>query len=251
MTALAPPVTSMVLIGLRDGILIHVTIHDVTIGALGGGSANLGQYRGQTMLIVNVASKCGLTPQYASLQKLYETYAERGLVVLAVPCNQFGGQEPGTPFEIADFCEVNFGITFPITEKVEVNGPDRHELFERLTETPDPDGTAGDVRWNFEKFLVEPAGSVVARFRPLTDPLAPDLVAAIDQHLPEPGSLPEPARLPEPGSRPKADPAAAEATPAAWDPPASWVPPAAREVQAAEVPVGRRGLLSRWARRPR
>ena len=108
-----------------------------------GGPADLAQYRGRTMLIVNVASKCGLTPQYASLQQLYETYADRGLVVLGVPCNQFGGQEPGTPSEIADFCEVNFGITFPITQKVDVNGPDRHELFERLTETADPDGTGG------------------------------------------------------------------------------------------------------------
>ena len=214
-----------------------MTIHDVNIGALGGGSANLGQYRGQTMLIVNVASKCGLTPQYASLQKLYVAYAERGLVVLGVPCNQFGGQEPGMPREIADFCEMNFGITFPITEKVDVNGPDRHELFEKLTGTPDPDGTAGDVRWNFEKFLVEPSGSVVARFRPLTDPLAPELVAAVEQHLPEPGSLREPA--------PTTARTAATQTPPAWEPPASWDPPTA------QTPVGRRGLLSRWARRPR
>jgi glutathione peroxidase len=246
-----------------------VTIHDVTIGALGGGSANLGQYRGQTMLIVNVASKCGLTPQYASLQKLYETFAERGLVVLGVPCNQFGGQEPGTPRDIADFCEMNFGITFPITEKVEVNGPDRHELFEWLTDTPDPDGTAGDVRWNFEKFLVEPAGAVVARFRPLTDPLSTELVAAVEQYLPEPGSLP--VR----GGPLEADAAISESmpAPAIWDPPASWnlpaavapaavapaaVAPAAEtpaaevpavEAPAVETPVGRRGLLSRWARR--
>jgi glutathione peroxidase len=220
-----------------------VTIHDVNIGALGGGSANLGQYRGQTMLIVNVASKCGLTPQYASLQKLYEAYADRGLVVLGVPCNQFGGQEPGTPREIADFCEVNFGITFPITEKVEVNGPDRHELFEKLTDTPDPDGTAGDVRWNFEKFVVEPSGSVVARFRPLTDPLAPELVAAVEQHLPEPGSHPEPGRAPRPAPSTATD--GAVQAPAAWEPPADWNP------QVAKAPVGRRGLLSRWARRPR
>jgi glutathione peroxidase len=220
-----------------------VTIHDVNIGALGGGSANLGQYRGQTMLIVNVASKCGLTPQYASLQKLYEAYADRGLVVLGVPCNQFGGQEPGTPREIADFCEVNFGITFPITEKVEVNGPDRHELFETLTDTPDPDGTAGDVRWNFEKFVVEPSGSVVARFRPLTDPLAPELVAAVEQHLPEPGSQPELGRSPRPAPSTATD--GAVQAPAAWEPPADWNP------RAAEAPVGRRGLLSRWARRPR
>jgi len=225
--------------------LTDVTIHDVSIGALDGGPANLAQYRGQTMLIVNVASKCGLTPQYASLQELYEKYSERGLVVLGVPCNQFGGQEPGTPREIADFCEVNFGITFPITEKVAVNGPDRHELFARLANAPDPDGTGGDVRWNFEKFLVEPAGSVVARFRPLTDPLSPELVTAVEQHLPEPASLPDAAT---PAGSTPAGPAPASASASAgpaWEPPSNWNP------QVAEPQVGRRGLLSRWARRPR
>jgi len=189
-----------------------VTIHEVAIDALRGGPVELTRYRGRTMLIVNVASKCGLTPQYASLQQLYETYADRGLVVLAVPCNQFGGQEPGTSAEIADFCEVNFGVTFPITQKVDVNGPDRHELFERLTGTADPQGDAGDIRWNFEKFLVEPQGRVVARFRPLTDPLSPDLIAAVEEHLPEPGSLPDlgrddDARVLAPRHRPAVGPA--------------------------------------------
>lgn len=169
-----------------------MSIFDVAIGALDGGPANLGQYRGKAMLVVNVASKCGLTPQYASLQRLYETYADRGLVVLAVPCNQFGMQEPGTPAEIRDFCNVNFGITFPITEKVDVNGPDRHELFVRLTEAPDTEGVAGDVRWNFEKFLVSPDGSVAARFRPLTDPLAPELIEAVERHLPSTPPAPAP-----------------------------------------------------------
>jgi len=230
-----------------------MSIYDHQINRLDGSPLDLHDYEDKALLIVNVASKCGLTPQYASLQKLYETYAERGLVVLGVPCDQFGGQEPGTPREIADFCEVNFGITFPITEKVEVNGPDRHELFEKLTDTPDPDGTAGDLRWNFEKFLVEPSGSVVARFRPLTDPLAPDLVAAVEQHLPEPGSLPEPWSLPE--AVPATAPFGAVQTPAAWERPASWDQPVAEapvvEAPVAEAPVGRRGLLSRWARRPR
>ena len=161
-----------------------MSIFDVAIGALEGGPANLAQYRGKAMLVVNVASKCGLTPQYASLQRLYERYADRGFVVLAVPCNQFGAQEPGSPSEIRDFCTVNFGITFPITEKVDVNGPNRHELFARLTQTPDADGVAGDVRWNFEKFLVRPDGTVAARFRPLTDPLAPELIAAVEDVLP-------------------------------------------------------------------
>jgi glutathione peroxidase len=208
-----------------------VTIHDVSIGALEGGPADLGQYRGRTILVVNVASKCGLTPQYASLQKLYETYVDRGLVVVGVPCNQFGGQEPGTSSEIADFCEVNFGITFPITEKVDVNGEDRHVLFERLTETADPDGTAGDIRWNFEKFIVDPEGAPVARFRPLTDPLSPELIATVEEYLPPADRVPP---MPE---RPAVTPFP------------EIVPPAT--TNAPSEPVGRRGLLSRWARRNR
>jgi len=171
-------------------------VFDVTIGALDGGSANLGQYRGRTLLVVNVASKCGLTPQYANLQQLYQTYADRGLVVLGVPCNQFGAQEPGSPLEIRAFCETSFGITLPITEKVDVNGETRHELFRLLTEVPDADGNAGDVRWNFEKFLVDPHGEVVARFRPLTDPLAPELVAAVEKYLPETPPPPLPTAAP-------------------------------------------------------
>ena len=168
----------------QPATLFRVSIFDIAIGALEGGPANLAQYRGKAMLVVNVASKCGLTPQYASLQRLYERYADRGFVVLAVPCNQFGAQEPGTPEEIRTFCTVNFGITFPVTEKVDVNGPNRHELFTLLTQTPDADGVAGDVRWNFEKFLVRPDGTVAARFRPLTDPLAPELIEAVEANLP-------------------------------------------------------------------
>jgi glutathione peroxidase len=218
----------------------RVTIYEVSIDALHGGPARLAQYQGRAMLIVNVASKCGLTPQYASLQQLYETYAPRGLVVLAVPCNQFGGQEPGTSAEIADFCEVNFGVTFPITQKVDVNGPDRHELFVQLTEVPDTEGVAGDIRWNFEKFLISPQGEVVARFRPLTDPLAPDLVAAVEQHLPDPASLPaEPAPVPD-------APAEETASPFAPWPHEQFPLPLSTP---AEAPTGRRGLLARWARR--
>ena len=217
-----------------------MTIHEVSIDALRGGPANLTQYRGRTMLIVNVASKCGLTPQYASLQQLYETYADRGLVVLAVPCNQFGGQEPGTPAEIADFCEVTFGVTFPITQKVDVNGPERHELFERLTGTPDPEGAAGDIRWNFEKFVVEPEGKVVARFRPLTDPLSPDLIAAVEDHLPAPGSLPDLV----------APPAVDESELSQFAPwPHEQFPLPVTPTAPAAAPAGRRGLLGRWSRR--
>jgi glutathione peroxidase len=214
-----------------------VTIHDVAIDALTGGPADLHQYRGKTMLIVNVASKCGLTPQYASLQKLYETYADRGLVVVGVPCNQFGGQEPGTSLEIADFCEVNFGITFPLTAKVDVNGPERHELFERLAETADPDGTAGDIRWNFEKFLVAPEGDVVARFRPLTDPLSPELVAAVEENLPD--------DAPAPASSVAAPVVAAPAAAVLQAPAVPQAPPPA----AAPEPSSNRGLLSRFIQR--
>jgi glutathione peroxidase len=161
-----------------------VSIHDVEIGALQGGPANLSQYRGKVLLIVNVASRCGLTPQYAGLQKLADEYADRGLVVLGVPCNQFGGQEPGTAAEIAEFCDVNYGVTFPLTEKVEVNGPGRHPLYQRLTGTPDATGQAGDVLWNFEKFVVDTDGEVAARLRPQVTPDAPELLAAVERVVP-------------------------------------------------------------------
>jgi glutathione peroxidase len=162
----------------------RVIIHDIPIDALRGGPADLASYRGKAMLIVNVASTCGLTPQYAGLQQLYDTYRGRGLVVLGVPCNQFAGQEPGTAEQIEEFCTVNYGVTFPITEKVDVNGADRHPLYRELVTTPDANGEAGDVLWNFEKFLVDPAGTVVNRFRPQTTPEAPELIAAVEQALP-------------------------------------------------------------------
>jgi glutathione peroxidase len=161
-----------------------VSIYDVEIRALQGGPANLSQYRGKVLLVVNVASRCGLTPQYAGLQKLADEYTDRGLVVLGVPCNQFGGQEPGTAAEIAEFCDVNYGVTFPLTEKVEVNGPGRHPLYQRLTGTPDATGQAGDVLWNFEKFVVGTDGEVAARLRPQVTPEAPELLAAIERALP-------------------------------------------------------------------
>src|SRR3954452_366039 len=161
-----------------------MAIYDVPIGALRGGPADLGQYAGKALLVVNVASKCGLTPQYAGLQNLSDAYADRGLVVLGVPCNQFGGQEPGTAEEIEDFCQVNFGVTFPLTAKVDVNGEHRHPLYEELVPVSDAEGKAGDIQWNFEKFLVGPDGSAVARFRPQVTPDAPELVAAVEAALP-------------------------------------------------------------------
>jgi glutathione peroxidase len=161
-----------------------VSIYDVDIERLQGGPADLGRYRGKAVLVVNVASKCGLTPQYEGLQRLQEIYGDRGLVVLGVPCNQFMQQEPGTAGEIAEFCSATYGVTFPMTEKVEVNGPGRHPLYAGLVDTPDAAGYTGDIRWNFEKFLVGPDGRVLARFRPQTTPEDPALIAAIEANLP-------------------------------------------------------------------
>ncbi|MFJ8784371.1 glutathione peroxidase [Streptomyces sp. NPDC102476] len=155
----------------------------VEIGALTGGSADLGQYAGKTVLIVNVASKCGLTPQYNGLEKLQERYAEQGFTVLGVPCNQFMGQEPGSAEEIAEFCSATYGVTFPLTEKVEVNGEGRHALYERLVGFADAEGHTGDIRWNFEKFLIGRDGSVVARFSPQTEPESDDVVSAVEGAL--------------------------------------------------------------------
>ncbi|MGI5376144.1 glutathione peroxidase [Streptomyces sp. CA-251387] len=156
---------------------------DVEIGALQGGPANLSQYAGKAVLVVNVASKCGLTPQYTGLEKLQEQYAERGFTVLGVPCNQFLGQEPGSAEEIAEFCSATYGVTFPMTEKVEVNGEGRHPLYERLVGFADAEGHSGDIRWNFEKFLIGRDGKVVARFSPQTEPEAAELVSAVEGAL--------------------------------------------------------------------
>jgi glutathione peroxidase len=155
-----------------------MTIFDVDMDALAGGPAELDRYRGSAVLVVNVASRCGLTPQYAGLQELYDRYADRGLVVLGVPCNQFGGQEPGSADEIADFCSANYGVSFPLTEKADVNGPDRHALYRDLI------GDGPDIQWNFEKFLVAPDGTVAARFAPQVTPADEQLVAAVEKQLP-------------------------------------------------------------------
>ena len=155
-----------------------------TLTLLDGSDTTLDAYAGQALLVVNVASQCGFTRQYAGLEALYERYHERGLTVIGVPSNQFGAQEPGTAEEIAEFCQANFGVTFPLLAKTDVNGPDRHPLFARLTEVADAAGKAGDVTWNFEKFLVSPQGEVVGRFRSKVEPDDPELVAAIETVLP-------------------------------------------------------------------
>ncbi|NNN37422.1 glutathione peroxidase [Streptomyces sp. S3(2020)] len=155
----------------------------VDIDTLQGGAADLSQYAGQAVLIVNVASKCGLTPQYTGLEKLQKEYADKGFTVLGVPCNQFLGQEPGSAEEIAEFCSATYGVSFPLTEKVEVNGESRHALYERLVGFADAEGHTGDIRWNFEKFLIGRDGTVVARFSPQTEPESAELVAAVEAQL--------------------------------------------------------------------
>jgi glutathione peroxidase len=162
---------------MTDLLELPVTTLDgqpTTLGAIAGGNA---------ALIVNVASRCGLTPQYAKLEALQDELAGRGFTVIGFPCNQFGGQEPGTSDEIAEFCSETYGVTFPMTGKIDVNGDDRDPVYAQLTETPYADGAAGDIIWNFEKFLLAPDGRIVARFRPRTQPDAPEVRAAIDAVL--------------------------------------------------------------------
>jgi glutathione peroxidase len=162
-----------------------MSIYDVAINNLDGSPADLHDLEGKAVLVVNVASKCGLTPQYTGLEKIHEQYADKGFTVLGVPCNQFLEQEPGSAEEIQTFCSTTYGVTFPLTEKVEVNGEGRHPLYEALTPVPDSaDGHTGDIRWNFEKFLVSPAGEVVARFNPTVEPDAAEVTGAIEGILP-------------------------------------------------------------------
>jgi glutathione peroxidase len=161
-----------------------MTVTEIALTTLDGRPTSLADYGDRAVLVVNVASKCGLTPQYSSLEQLARDYGERGLTVVGVPCNQFMGQEPGSAEEIQAFCSTTYGVTFPLLAKTEVNGPDRHPLYAELTETPDADGQAGDVQWNFEKFLIAPGGKVVNRFRPRTVPDAPEVISAIEAVLP-------------------------------------------------------------------
>ena len=161
-----------------------MTLYDIPVKTLSGEDSSLGALAGKTLLVVNVASKCGLTPQYAALEALHERLADRGFSVVGFPCNQFMGQEPGTAEEIEEFCSTTYGVTFPMFEKIEVNGEGRHPIYDELTAVPDADGAAGDVQWNFEKFLLGPDGTVLARFRPRTVPDDPEVLAAIEKHLP-------------------------------------------------------------------
>ncbi|MEU9358959.1 glutathione peroxidase [Streptomyces sp. NPDC048301] len=161
-----------------------MTLHDIPLRTLTGEPTTLGAYAGSAVLVVNVASKCGLTPQYAGLERLQKEYGDRGFTVLGVPCNQFMGQEPGSAEEIRTFCSTTYGVSFPLLEKTDVNGDDQHPLYAELTRLADAEGAAGDVQWNFEKFLISPAGEPVARIRPRTEPEDPAVVAAIEAQLP-------------------------------------------------------------------
>jgi glutathione peroxidase len=210
---------------------IRVSIYSTPVETLAGVPTTLGEFAGKPLFIVNVASRCGLTPQYEKLQMLHERYAGRGLRVLGFPCNQFMEQEPGTAEEIAEFCSTVYNITFPLYAKIEVNGPNRHLLYDQLVGAPDAAGVAGDVQWNFEKFLVTPDGRVANRFRPRVEPLADEVIAAVEAAL---GALPPPppplddeeagAEVPVP----QADDGDDAAAPVA-EPPAAWAAPYAEE----------------------
>jgi len=163
-----------------------MSIYDQSIAALDGAPLDLGELQGKVVLVVNVASKCGLTPQYEGLEALQRRFGDRGMTVLGAPCNQFAGQESGSPEEIATFCSSTYGVTFPVTEKVDVNGQHQHPLFAALTAVPDDAGEAGEVQWNFEKFLVGRDGKPVARFRPPIEPESEVIVSAIEDALARP-----------------------------------------------------------------
>jgi len=160
-----------------------MTIYDFSAKTIDGQEQSLRAYAGKVVLVVNVASQCGLTPHYGGLQELYQSFGDRGLVVLGFPCNQFGSQEPGTETEIKSFCETRYGVTFPMFAKIDVNGPSRHPLYSYLTgQATQPDG-AGDIQWNFAKFLVDRSGNVAARFGPATAPASEEIVGAIEKAL--------------------------------------------------------------------
>lgn len=160
-------------------------MHDIPLKTLSGQPTTLGAQRGKALLLVNVASQCGLTPQYEQLEELQKKYAGRGFSVIGFPCNQFGAQEPGSAEEIQTFCTTKYGVSFPLMAKIEVNGKGRHPLYQKLTAVPDASGAAGDIQWNFEKFVVSADGKTITRFRPRTAPDAPEVLAAIEAALPK------------------------------------------------------------------
>ena len=159
-------------------------LHEIPVKTLQGEPTSLARFEGKAMLLVNVASECGLTPQYEQLQALYEQYKDQGFTVVGFPCNQFGAQEPGSADQIQSFCRLKYGAEFPMMEKIEVNGANRHPIYGALTEVADAEGKAGDIQWNFEKFVVSADGQTITRFRPQTKPDDPAVVQAIEAALP-------------------------------------------------------------------
>jgi glutathione peroxidase len=160
-----------------------MSVYDVPLKSLDGDPGVLAEQKGKVALLVNVASFCGLTPQYEGLEALYERFGAQGFSVVGIPCNQFGAQEPGTADEIKTFCSTSYGVQFPLTEKIDVNGEGRHPLYQQLTATADGEGHSGDIRWNFEKFLVSRDGDVIARFSPMVEPGNDELVGSIEKAL--------------------------------------------------------------------
>ena len=158
-----------------------MSVYDVPLSSIDGEAGVLAEQKGNVTLLVNVASFCGLTPQYEGLEALHEQYGAQGFSVIGIPCNQFGAQEPGTADEIKTFCSTSYGVQFPLTEKIEVNGEGRHPLYQQLTAKADAEGHTGDIRWNFEKFLVGRDGEIIARFGPLVEPANDDLVKEIEK----------------------------------------------------------------------
>jgi len=161
----------------------RMSVYDLPIATLDGTPGALEGQKGNVTLMVNVASFCGLTPQYTGLEALQQKYADKGFSVVGLPCNQFGAQEPGTPEEIATFCSTNYNVSFPLTEKIDVNGENRHAVYQELTQAADAEGHTGDIRWNFEKFLVGRDGEIVARFSPVVEPEAAEVTEAIESAL--------------------------------------------------------------------
>ena len=178
-----------------------MTLPQVELTTIDGKTASLADYRGKVLLVVNVASKCGFTPQYAGLQRVYEQYADRGFTILGFPCNQFLFQEPGSSEDIAQFCSTSYGVTFPIFEKIKVRGRGQHPLYSELVKKKDAAGKAGGVKWNFEKFLVGRDGEVLGRVRTKMEPDDPEILGAIETALAGGAPVAYPAEEVSPSAR--------------------------------------------------
>ncbi len=173
---------SIVAILIMQNLNVHAaSVHDIAVKDIDGKATTLGAYKGKVLLVVNVASKCGLTPQYKELEALHEKYKGKGFAVLGFPCNQFGGQEPGTNEEIKQFCSTKYSVSFPLFDKIDVNGPKRHPLYVALAGQGSP--FPGDIQWNFGKFLIGPDGKIIKRFEPRTTPDAPEVISALEAAL--------------------------------------------------------------------